>query len=178
MALARKYGNPYIWIAVELAFGILYSLILRWKVRRVYPWLKTCTRNGAALKRQYPDILIRTKQVFIHKIKDFLLMQSDQIFVFAFDSLSMVAYYGNYTLITTRITGLFTTTMDSITAGIGNLIAEGNRQKILSVFWELMAFRYFLAGIIVFCCYHLINSFISLWLGSEYILEKFPLWFC
>lgn len=172
MALARKYGNPYIWIAVELAFGILYSLILRWKVRRVYPWLKTCTRNGAALKRQYPDILIRTKQVFIHKIKDFLLMQSDQIFVFAFDSLSMVAYYGNYTLITTRITGLFTTTMDSITAGIGNLIAEGNRQKILSVFWELMAFRYFLAGIIVFCCYHLINSFISLWLGSEYILEN------
>ncbi len=93
----RKYGNPYIWIAVELAFGILYSLILRWKVRRVYPWLKTCTRNGAALKRQYPDILIRTKQVFIHKIKDFLLMQSDQIFVFAFDSFSMVAYYGNYT---------------------------------------------------------------------------------
>ncbi len=49
MALARKYGNPYIWIAVELAFGILYSLTLRWKVRRVYPWLKTCTRNGAAL---------------------------------------------------------------------------------------------------------------------------------
>lgn len=35
-----------------------------------------------------------------------------------------------------------------------------------------MAFRYFLAGIIVFCCYHLINSFISLWLGSEYILEN------
>ena len=172
MALTWKYGNPYIWIAIELSFGILYSLILRWKVRQVYPWLKTCTRNGAALKRQYPDILIRTKQVFIHKIKDFLLMQSDQIFVFAFVSLSMVAYYGNYTLITTRITGLFTTTMDSITAGIGNLIAEGNRPRILSVFWELMAFRYFLAGIIVFCSYHLINSFISLWLGSEYILEN------
>lgn len=172
MVLVWKYGNPYIWISIELFFGILYALILKWKVRQVYPWLKTCTRNGHALKRQYPDILTRTRQVFIHKIKDFLLTQSDQIFVFVFVSLSMVAYYGNYTLITTRITGLFTTTMDSLTAGVGNLIAEGNRTKILSVFWELMAFRYFLGGIIVFCSYHLINSFVSLWLGSEYILEN------
>lgn len=171
MVLAWKYGNPYAWVAIELFFGIVYSLILNWKIRQIYPWLKSSAMDGRALNKKYSDIFTRTKQVCIHKVKDFILMQSDQIFIFAFVSLSMVTYYGNYTLITTRITSLFSTTMDSLTAGVGNLIAEGNPTRIISVFWELMTFRYFLAGLIVFCCYHLIDPFISLWLGNKYILD-------
>ena len=172
MLLAWKYSNPYIWVAIELFFGLLYSVILNWKINQVYPWLKTTTKNGHTLYKKYSDIFTRTKQIFIHKIKDFILMQSDQIFIFAFVSLSMVTYYGNYTLITSRIISLFSTTMDSIVAGVGNLVAEGNQTKIVSVFWELMAFRYFLAGSIVFCCYYLIDSFISLWIGNGYILDR------
>ncbi len=53
MALVCYVGSYYLWIAVELAFGILYSVILNWKINQVYPWLKCSVALG---KEKYPEI--------------------------------------------------------------------------------------------------------------------------
>ncbi|MGM9777446.1 MAG: sugar transporter, partial [Prevotella sp.] len=172
MASVYYIGNLYLWVAVELGFGIIHAIILNWKIRQTYPWLSAHATVGKQLRGHYPEIVGKTKQVFVHKIKDFLLQQSDQILIFAFVSLKMVAYYGNYTLIITRITMLFNTVMDGIVAGVGNLIAEGDQQKIYKVFWEMVFVRYLIAGIVVFAVYHGIQSFICLWLGEEYLLSS------
>ena len=42
----------------------------------------------------------------------------------------------------------------------------------MRVFWELMTIRHFVAGLLCFSIYHLIQPFISLWLGSEYLLDN------
>lgn len=118
--LASVYyiGNLYLWVTVELLFSLLHSFILNQKIKQTYPWLSAPVSLGRQVRKQYPEIVHKTKQVFVHKMKDFLLQQSDQILIFAFVSLKMVAYYGNYTLVITRITMLFTTMMDGITAGV------------------------------------------------------------
>lgn len=170
--VAYYYTSFYAWIAIELSFGILYSIILNWKINQVYPWLKCSIKTGKEQSKNYPNILKSTKQVFVHKIKDFILTQSDQLFIFAFVSLKMVAYYGNYTLIILRLTAFFSTVLDSVGASVGNLVAENNKPKMMGVFWELMALRYFIAGLICFSLYHLITPFIILWLGSEYVLSQ------
>lgn len=172
LCVAYYYTNLYAWIAIELSFVILYSIILNWKINQVYPWLKCSIKTGKAQSSKYPNILKSTKQVFVHKIKDFILQQSDQLFIFAFVSLKMVAYYGNYVLIIGKLTSLFSTVLDSVGASVGNLVAENNKPKMMGVFWELMALRYFIAGLICFSLYHLITPFITLWLGSEYILSQ------
>ena len=51
-------------------------------------------------------------------------------------------------------------------------MAEGNKDKILDVFWELMCIRYFIAGLVVTSVYLFIEPFIVLWLGEQYILSK------
>lgn len=164
--------NFYLWIAIELIFACGYSWALNLKINRVYPWLKTKVSEGKKESKNNPAILKSTKQVFIHKIKDFLLTQSDQLFIFAFVSLKMVAYYGNYVLITSKISQLFSTLLDSVLAGVGNLVAENDLVRMLKVFWELMALRYLFAGFICFMIYHLIEPFIVLWVGPEYLLGK------
>ncbi len=170
--LAYTYRNLYVWVAIEFLFGILGCIILNWKINKEYPWLHTNIRNGKALVKQYPDIFTKTKQIFIHQIKDFLLNRSDELFVFAFVSLQMVAFYGNYLMIVNKITMLFKSVLDSVNAGIGNLVAEGDKQKMMRVFWELMTIRHFVAGLLCFSIYHLIQPFISLWLGDEYLLDN------
>lgn len=172
LAIAYYYTNYYVWIAIELTFGIFYSIVLNRKIDKVYPWLRCSIKTGKRESKNYPQILRSTKQVFVHKIKDFILMQSDQLFVFIFVSLKMVAYYGNYTLIITKLTGFFGTVLDSVGASVGNLVAENNKSKMMQVFWELSALRYFIAGLICFCIYNLVTPFIVLWLGSEYILDQ------
>lgn len=168
--IAWKYANYYAWVAIEMAYGGICCWMLNRKIRQVYPWLNASVLKGAAFRSKYPDIIQKTKQVFVHKLKDFLLSQSDQILIYAFVSLSMVAYYGNYSLIISRTTSALSLAMNGMGAGVGNLIAEGNRARILQIFWELVSFRYFIAGVLVFGIYVFIQPFITLWLGSKYLL--------
>lgn len=170
--LAWYFKNLYIWISIEFIFNLIACITLNWKIKKVYPWLHTDLSEGKALLKKNSELLTYTKQIFIHKIKDFLLNRSDEILIFAFASLKMVAYYGNYMLIITKINQIINTILESVGAGVGHLIAEGNKKKILQVFWELMALRYFISGIIVFALFHLLEPFITLWLGYEYILGK------
>lgn len=45
----------------------------------------------------------------------------------------MVAYYGNYTIITDKLAQFVNTFLESTGAGVGNLIAEGNKDNIKSL---------------------------------------------
>lgn len=169
--LAYYYKNLYVWVFVEFLFGMIGCAILNWKINKEYPWLKTSKANGKLLLKQYPDIIRNTKQVFIHKIKDFLLTKSDELFIYAFVSLKMVAYYGNYMIIISKISLFFSSFFDGIYAGVGNLVAEHNKTNTMKVFWEMMALRHFIAGFMAFTLYFLLEPFIANWLGKEYILN-------
>lgn len=170
--LALHFCNLYIWVIIEFLFSMIGCIILNWKIRQEYPWLKTDKKKGKVLLKKYPAILTNTRQIFIHKIKDFILNKSDEIFVFAFVSLKMVAYYGNYTMIVAKAGQIFSSILDSTYAGVGNLVAEGNKQNTIKIFWELMTIRHFVAGLLCFSILHFIEPFISIWLGSEYILSR------
>lgn len=171
--LAYYYKNLYVWVAIEFIFNLVYCIILNWKINKEYPWLKTNKTNGAQLLKQYPDVIKKTKQILIHQIKDFLLTKSDEIMIFAFVSLKMVAYYGNYTLIIGKLTAAFFTMFTGISAGIGNLVAEGNKEHTLKIFWQLSSLKYFITGVLIFILSFLINPFIAWWLGDEYQLSTF-----
>lgn len=169
--LALTYKNLYLWVTIEFLFGIIGCFILNWKINNEYPWLKTDKSQGKFLLMKYPRILKNTRQIFIHQIKDFILSKSDELFVFIFVSLKMVAYYGNYIMIISKVSLLFRSALDGVNAGIGNLVAEGNKCQIFKVFWELMTIRHFVAGVLCYSIYCYIEPFISLWLGNEYILD-------
>lgn len=171
IGLAYYYRNLYLFVAIELLFSLLGCLVLNRKIDKEYPWLMPNISKGKSLLKQYPHVLTNTKQVFVHKLKDFLLGRSDEIFVFAFVSLKMVAYYGNYTMIITKISLLFQSLLDGVSAGVGHLVAEGDKERMFRVFWELMVIRHFVAGLICFSIYFLLEPFISLWLGAEYVLN-------
>lgn len=169
--LAYQYKNLFVWVAVEFLFGIVGCIILNWKINKEYPWLKVDKKQGRQLLKKYPEVITKTKQVFIHKIKDFVLVKSDELFIFLFVSLKMVAYYGNYMIIISKLISLFASITSGIGASIGNLVAEGDKKKMLNVFWELTTIQHTIAATLSFSLYCLIEPFISHWLGSEYIMD-------
>ena len=169
--LAYTYQNLYLWVGVELVFGIIGCVILNWKIDKEYPWLHVDKKKGRVLLKKYPEIITKTKQVFIHRIKDFFLVKSDELFIFLFVSLKMVAYYGNYMIITSKLISLFSAITGSVGASIGNLVAEGDKEKMIKVFWEYTTIQHTIANVICFSLYAFIEPFISHWLGAEYILD-------
>jgi O-antigen/teichoic acid export membrane protein len=171
MASAYYTGNYYLWVAIELLFGIVYSFILNWKVNQVYPWLKSEVTQGKELFKKYPEVMKYTKQLFVHKIGGFVQWQTAPFLIYVFTSLQIVAFYGNYAMITDKLSQFVNSFLESTGAGVGNLIAEGNKRKIKEIFWELMNIRFLISGIILFSIYSLINPFVILWLGKGYVLD-------
>ena len=172
IVLAYHTRNPYLWVAIELVFGIVYSIILNVKIRQVYPWLKSSIALG---KEKYPEnkiIMQKTKQLFVHLLAGTARYQLLPFLVYAYTSLKIVAFYGNYLLITTKINMLIRSLLGSTGAGVGNLIAENDKKKILRVFWELNSLQFFIASFCSFSLYHLMDPFIGIWLGREYVLPK------
>lgn len=172
IVLAYYTKNYYLWVVIELLFGFVYSIILNWKIRKVYPWLHSEVRQGKYLLKRYPEVIKYTKQLFVHKIGGIVQYQTTPVLIYSFISLKMVAYYGNYSIIIDKVTAMINSLFTGMEAGIGNLIAEGNPTKIQKVFWEINALRYYIAGFTVYAIYQLINPFIRVWLGNEYILSN------
>ncbi|MBW9202390.1 sugar transporter [Bacteroidales bacterium SW292] len=169
----RFFSYGYVWwLVLELLMSVFSSYVLNRCVRKVYPWLQTAISKGAELQKRYPGIITKTKQIFFHQIGTYVLTQTSSLIIYAYASLTLVAVYGNYLLIINGITQLMGALLNGVWSGVGNLVAEGNKERIKSVFWELTVFRLWLASMICFGIYSLGHSFIMLWVGSEYVLPQ------
>lgn len=169
--LAYYYRNLYLWVVVGLVFTIVGIIVFNIRIRQLYPWLRIDMSAGRKNLRRYPEVLRKTRQIFVQKIKDFILYRSDELLVGWFVSVVKVAFYGNYTMITYKLIFLVNILSDGLAAGVGNLIAEGNEKNTMKVFWELTAVRFFILGVIIFPLIMFIQPFISCWLGSQYLLS-------
>ena len=160
------------WMGLEVVFAFVTAYALDRTIKKEYPWLKTDVRKGNELRREYPAVITKTKQIFFHKIGGFVLTQTTPLVIYGFTTLTLVAIYGNYLIIVNGLKYLVDAMLNGMTASVGNLVAEGNKVRIKHVFWELTVFRMWIAAIICFTFYMCGDSFIALWVGSEYILPK------
>ena len=166
--LAYCYHNLWLWVAVGLIYTAIGIVAFNRQIDKLYPWLIINFKEGKENLKKYPEILSKTRQVFIQRMKDFILYRSDEILVGAFVSVVQVAFYGNYTIITNKLNFLVNILGEGMNAGIGNLIAEGNEQNTMKVFWELTAIRFFIVGLIVFGLLLFIQPFVICWFGIQY----------
>lgn len=170
--LAYYYRNLWLWVVVGLIFTIIGIIVFNIRIRQLYPWLHINLKEGRYNLKKYPEVLKKTRQIFVQKIKDFILYKSDEILVGAFVSVVKVAFYGNYTMIINKFLYLVNILSDGLSAGVGNLLAEGNERNIMKVYWEMTAARFFILGVIIFSLLLFLQPFIGCWLGQYYQLDE------
>lgn len=172
--LAIHYlSNGYVWwLVLELLAACVVTIVLDRVLKSEYPWLRPRPSLGKELRKKYSNIIIKTKQLFFHKISYFVLEQVSPLIIYAYTSLSVVAIYGNYMLIMLGVTLLLSALFNSIHASIGNLVAEGNLNSIFSIFEELFSSRFLFSATICVGVWFLTPSFVTLWLGKEYVLDS------
>ena len=163
------------WIILEFITTIATVFIINWVMRKEYPWLKNITTPTKILLEKYHVLIVKTKQIFIHKIGFFILAQTSPLIIYALVSLSMVTYYGNYMIIIGYTTTMMNAIFDGMAASIGSLVAENNKKHTLEVFWELFSSRLWITGCACFAIYVYMAPFITLWIGEQYVLSNITL---
>jgi O-antigen/teichoic acid export membrane protein len=161
-----------LWLFWEVVFALINSWLLRRRVKRDYGWLDIDISEGKALKKKFPEVMKRAKQVFAHNISSFVASQTDNILIYFFASLQWITIFGNYVLITSKLAQFVYMLLNNSNATVGNLIAEGDSQKTYRVFWQFMALRYLMGVTFIFGLARLTEPFITIWVGKEYLLDN------
>jgi len=160
------------WIGAEFAGNVVGVFAINYVMKREYPWLHQSNESAKSLLQRHKILLKKTKQLFVHKIASFVLTQTSPLVIYAFVSLTMVTYYSNYMMLIGYCSTLLRVIFSGMGASIGNLIAENDKRHTMEVFWELFTSRIWIAGGACFTLYVTIGPFISLWIGSKYLLGE------
>ncbi len=159
-------------LLLDFCLSVFGVYMLEVVLRREYPWLKTEPQRGKLLLDKYRIIITKIKQVFVHQLGGVVLNSSGSLIIYGFTSLTLVAKYENYMMIVLSLNNLASQVFSSIGAGVGNLVAEGNKEKILRFFWELLALKHYIATVLCFGALMFSHAFITLWVGEGFCLDN------
>lgn len=172
MFAIKYFPYPYIsWLVLEGLFAIIATICLNMEIRKTYPFLANVILPIKELKSRHKDLSKKIGQVFFHKIGGFALTQSSPLIIYAFANLTVVTIYGNYQIIVIAFTSLMTSFFNSMSGGIGNLVASKDKSNIIKVFRELFSTRFLFVTTFCVAFYILSPTVLALWIGPEYILQ-------
>lgn len=111
------------------------------------------------------------KNLFWHKIAGLVVFNTDLILISKFISIEIVGIYASYQMIEQMILTILSIILNVLRPIIGRYIAVYTKEEIYN-YWKRINILFLLISIVFsYCTYHLINEFVSLWLGRSYILS-------
>ena len=163
-----------IFLIIKIVCRVLENIIISIIVNKKYPFLKDGKEELSISEKK--DITKRIKFLFVHKMAGFVVTGTDTILISVFlGGLATVGYYSNYNLIVSSVTTVFNQIFISMTSSIGNLLVTEQSKKRLEVFHKIQFLDFWLFTFASVCIFCLIEPFITIWIGSEYLLSKFVL---
>lgn len=163
--------NYYIYIFTQSTVILIENIYIRNTAYKMYPYLKKIANSKLEMK----EIKSIGKDVWaltISKISSMLSSGVDSIIISTFVSTTMVGYISNYDMINRNIISMANAVSSSSIAGIGNLVAEGDKEKQIRVFKQLDFINFYLLYFVCVCLITLSGPFIALWLGKEFVIDN------
>ena len=162
--------NYILYLLIKILFRILENIVITIIANKMYPFITE--KNVKSIdKKSKNDILKKVKGLLFHKIGGFVVSGTDNIIISSFLGVATVGLYTNYFTIINAVGGLFSQIFTSLVASVGNLLTERNLEKNYSIYKDMLfinVWMYSFSSIALLC---LIEPFIRIWIGGEYLLE-------
>lgn len=166
--LTREY---IVFLLIQIVCTVIDNFVTGKVAFKLYPFLKSNEAVVQLNKDEKRQFLGNIRAVAIKKFGEIILNGTDNIVISAILNLTTVGLYSNYTMIVNAV-GLITSQItNALTASVGNLNAVVNKEKKEEVFNQIFLVTAVIFGFCVLEIYFLINPFIELWIGKEFILS-------
>jgi len=162
--------NFYLYLIIKIICRILENIIISIIADKKYPYLKQKEVEKLS-KKTKDDIILKVKGLFFHKLGSFFVLGTDNIIISMFLGVSVVGLYNNYYLVIYALTTLICQGFTSFTASVGNLLALETKEKTYQVFKRIRFLNFWVASYTAISILVVMESFISSWYGSEYLLN-------
>lgn len=164
------FHNYVLYLVIKIIFRILENLVITAIANKRYPFI-TKKIDETIDKDIKNDIYKKVKGLLFHRIGGSLVLGTDNIIISRLFGVVTVGLYSNYNMVINAVTNLFGQVFSSITATVGNLLIENDKNKSYQVYKNILfvnSWLYNFAGICILC---LMEPFVSIWLGNEYLLS-------
>lgn len=166
--------NYYLYLVIKIIMRIIENLIITKIANQLYSYLND--QNIKPLdKETEKDIFKKIKALFFHKIGGFIVLGTDNIIISKYLGLVTVGLYSNYYMIINAVQTIFSQVIQSTTASIGNLLVTESKEKQYEVFTKMRFLNFWLSCFSSIAVLVIIQSFITIWIGKEYLLSMYVL---
>ena len=168
LLLTRDY---YFYLVVQ----IVVTLLSNWSISKVadkeFPHI--VNNAGCAITKEEKNCLVKnTMGLVCHKFGSVVVSGTDNILISMFVGIGAVGIFSNYKMIQAVAQKIVGQAVNSITASVGNLAALEDCNRVYAVFKKIYFLNFTLSFFISILFYALVDSFISLWIGKEYLLDR------
>lgn len=164
------FKNYMVYVVATLITTILNVVIINILCGKKYPYIKKAQYNNELINKI--DIINKLKATFVYKIGAVIVNNTDNILISLMVGTTEVGLYSNYYMPISAIQTCLAIITTSLISGIGNLSANGNKNHMYKVFKLMIWFYHFIGATFGILLYFLVDEFISLWLGREFVMNK------
>lgn len=156
------------YLVIQVACTLGQNLILNYLANKMYPFLK----ESVTVDMSFDTSTIKNniKSMFLYKMSTVLINNTDNICISIILGTIYVGYYSNYYSLITYVTTFVSLIITGITASLGNLNAEQDKDKSYRIFKNLIYMFNFITCFCVAAFTAVVQEFISIWVGKEYLL--------
>lgn len=152
-----------------IAFQLAENAWIARVADKKFPFLADSSA-GQITPEQKNALKENVKSLFLYKISGTIISSTDNILISKFQGLASVGLYSNYVYIVDVIRTFLSYIFYSMTASIGNYNATESKEANERMYYNLFFASFWLYGFTGICLGVLLNPFISLWIGKEYLL--------
>ena len=160
--------NYVIYLILVLLNTILENYVISKKANKLYPYLLDKEVNPLDINTK-ATIRKNVNAMIFHKIGSLVVSGTDNILLSKYVGISVVGIYSNYLLIIQALHTVINMIYTGITSSIGNLGATESKEKLEFTFNALNFLGFWAYGISSIALVVLLNPFISIWLGDNYL---------
>ncbi|MVX64186.1 sugar translocase [Clostridium chromiireducens] len=164
--------NYYIYLLIPILLGIIKNFIISFEAGTIFPIINE-KNNEKLTKEERKNIFKNIYALSITKISSVVYSSTDNIVISASLGTILVGFYSNYLLITATITSFIGIIFNSLRASLGDLNAVENSERKFVVYKRILFLNFWIYGFCAICIKELINPFIGLWIGKEYLFDNF-----
>ncbi len=166
--------NYLFYLSFKILMRLLENLILTFIANKKYPYLMD-KQIYKIEKSLVNNIIKKVKGLFIHKIGVFLVAGTDNLIISTFLGVNYVGLYSNYFMIINSLNTLIGQIFASLKSSVGNLIVTSSKDKVYDIYKKMQFLNFWLAMISSVGIFVVMESFIKVWVGEQYILSKYVL---
>lgn len=168
-----RFKSFIAYIAINALAEIVKGIVSRSVGLKYLPYLKGKLR----IKKEDSKDFVSLIGLAFHSMSNVVIRYTDSLLIVSFAGLTVNGIYSNYKMITEKISSLINQMTSSVKDPMRNLMAEGDKNKVKETIDKVNFIYFWISGFCAISLFVLINPFISIIWGDEYLLGYLPIAF-